>query len=267
MKIRYFLWGVFFLLCSCHSALDRTFFAERYELDLKQLGIEELVSSQEMFLINHVVVRERDYLDYQLKGRTYGDILAMAKDFSENGMEVKSSFPDVKAPENLEVVISNEGSGYHENQQKLKFSATFTNSGKKDLALLDATFLVYGPFQDHIATAAYEINTKIKAGKSQKLFFLVDAITIRKNLLFGRNFSMGRLFMDDIITQSEIELGGAGITTSNVSNFDRLTLKEEYMIADFEFNYPQELKGTEWYEKDANGKATVLKPGLRHYPQ
>ena len=43
--------------------------------------------------------------------------------------------------------------------------------------------------------------------------------------------------------------------------------KEEYMIADFEFNYPQELKGTEWYEKDANGKATVLKPGLRHYPQ
>ena len=267
MKIHYFLWATLFFLCSCHSALDRTYISDRYELDLKQLGIEELVSAQEMFLINHTVLRERRYLDYLLTGKTYGDILALAKDMESNGMDVASVFPKVEMPDNLNVDIKNEGSGYHDSKQKLKFTATFTNTGSKDLALLDATFLIYGPFKDHISTTAYQINTKIKAGDSQKLFFLVDAKAMRKNLLFGRDFSMGRLFMDDIIIQSSIELGGAAVTTKNVNQFNTLTVKEEYMESDFEFSYPKELKGTEWYAKDANGKATELHPGLRYYPQ
>ena len=182
-------------------------------------------------------------------------------------MSASSTFPKVAMPENLKVDIKNEGSGYYDNKQKLKFTATFTNTGSKDLALLDATFLVYGPFKDHISTAAYQINTKIKAGDSQKLFFLVDAITMRKNLLFGRNFSMSRLFMDDIIIQASIDLGGAAVTTKNVNQFNTLKVKEEYMEADFEFSYPNELKGTAWYTKDANGKAQELHPGLRYYPQ
>jgi len=267
MKIHYFLWATLFLFCSCHSALDRTYIADRYELDLKQLGIEELVSAQEMFLINHVVVRERDYLGYQLAGKSYEDILAMGKEMAANGMEVASTFEEVDIPENLKVEIKNEGAGYYDNKQKLKFTATFTNTGDKDLALLDATFLVYGPFKDHISTTAYEINTKIKAGESQKLFFLVDATIMRKNLLFGRNWSMNRLFMDDIIIQASIDLGGAAVTTRNVNQFNTIQPKEEYMEADFEFNYPKELKGTDWYAKDANGKATELHPGLRYYPQ
>ena len=267
MNFRPFIILSLFIFSSCHSALDRTFIADRYALDLKQLGIEELVSAQEMFLINHVVVRERDYLDYSLKGMKYGDILAMAKDMSANGMAVKSSFPEVKPSENLKVDISNDGSGYYDQKQKLKFSATFTNTGKKDMALLDATFLVYGPFQDHIATVAFEINTKIKAGDSQKLFFLADAKVIRENLLFGRAFSLSRLFMDDILVQADIQLGGTGVTTNNVNNFDKLKIKDQYMEADKEFSYPRELKGTEWYEKDAKRKASVFKPGLRYYPQ
>jgi len=218
-------------------------------------------------LINHVVVRERDYLDYSLEGMKYGDILALAKDMSTNGMPIKSTFPDVKPTENLKVDISNDGSGYYEQKQKLKFSASFTNTGRKDIALLDATFLVYGPFQDHIATVAFEINTKIKAGDSQKLFFLADAKVIRENLLFGRAFSLARLFMDDILVQSDIQLGGTGVSTSNVNNFDKLKIKDQYMEPDKEFSYPRELKGTDWYEKDANGKAKVFKPGLRYYPQ
>jgi len=267
MKLHYFVWAALFLFCSCHSALDRTYIADRYELDLKQLGIEELVSAQEMFLINHVVLRERDYLDYELAGMPYSDILALGKDLQANGMSVSSTFPEVKMPKNLKVDIKNEGAGYYDNKQKLKFSATFTNTGSKDLALLDATFLVYGPFKDHIATTAYQINTKVKAGDKQKLFFLVDATTMRKNLLFGRNFSMGRLFMDDIIIQASIDLGGATVSTKNVNQFNTLDVKEQYVEPDYEFNYPKELKGTDWYTKDANGKATELHPGLRYYPQ
>lgn len=266
MKLNHILLGFFFLFSSCHSALDRRFIADRYELDLKQLGIEELISAQEMFLINHVVVRERDYLNYELKGMTYGDILAMAHDFKANGMEVESTFPAVEMPKDLDVKIKNEGYSYHEQKQKLKFAATFTNTGKNDIALRDATFLINGPFKDHIATTAYEINTKIKSGKSQKLFFLADAKVMRENMLFGRRFSLRRMFMDDVLTQASIELGGASVTSKNVNNYDRLKIKDQYMDADKEFSYPRELKGTDWYEKDANEKATVLKPGLRHYP-
>jgi len=267
MFYRNLLLGICFIFCSCQSALDRPFIADRYEQDLMQLGIEELVSAQEMFLINHVIVRERDYLDYQLKGKNFGDILAMAKDMSANGMTIKSSFPEVELSKDLQVKITNEGTGYHEQKKVLKFAAEFQNSGVKDLALQDASFLVYGPFQDHITTAAYQINTKIKAGKSQKLFFLVDAKNMRENMLFGRAFSVRKLFMDDIIIEADIQLGGLTVTKKNVNNYDKLKIKDQYMMADKEFSYPRELKGTEWYEKDANGKATLLKPGLRHYPQ
>ena len=231
------------------------------------MGIDQVASNQDMFYINHVIVRERSYLDYSVKGKTYAQLLAMGKDMAANGMKVQSEFPEVKLPDNLKANIKNEGPGYHENKKVLKFSVDFQNTSTKDLALLDATFLVYGPFKDHIATVAYEINTKIKKGKKQKLFFLVDAKTIRENILFGRDFSMGRLFMDDIILEADIQLGGASVTNKNVSNFDTFNAKGEYIIADKEFSYPRELTKGEWYEKDANGKATVLKPGLRHYPQ
>jgi len=247
--------------------LDSTYHPEFYEQNLQQMGIEKVVSNQEMFYINHVVVRERRYLDYSLKGKTYAQLLEMGKGFASNGMKVKSKFPDVEIPKDLKLTIKNEGSSYHENKKVMKFSAIFGNTGKKDIALRDATFLVYGPFKDHIATVAFEINTKIKRGKQQKLFFLVDAKTMRENILFGRDFSMGRLFMDDIIVEADIQLGGATVTTSNVGNYNKLNIKEEYLLADKEFSYPRELKGTEWYDKDANGKATVLRPGLRHYPQ
>ena len=267
MYFRIFVLAACALFCSCNSALDSTYHPDFYEQNLQQMGLEKIVSNQEMFYINHVVVRERSYLDYTLTGKSYTDILAMGKNMAANGMKVKSQFPAVQLPKDLKVTIKNEGSGYHENKKVLKFSVLFGNTGKKDLALKDATFLVYGPFQDHIATVAYEINTKIKKGDKQKLFFLVDAKTMRENILFGRDFSMSRLFMDDIIIEAAIELGGASITTSNTNNFDKLNTKEEYMVADKEFSYPRELKGTAWYEKDANGKATVLKPGLKHYPQ
>lgn len=267
MHFRLYIVAFCFILCSCNSVLDSTYLPEFYEDNLQQMGIDKVASNQDMFYINHVIVRERSYLDYSVKGKSYAEILAMGKEMATNGMKVQSEFPEVKMPGNLKVTINNEGSGYHEKKKVLKFSATFQNTSTKDLALLDATFLVYGPFKDHIATVAYEINTKIKKGKKQKLFFLVDAKTIRENILFGRDFSMGRLFMDDIIIEADIQLGGASVTTKNVNNFDRLNAKEEYMVADKEFSYPRELKKGEWYEKDANGKATVLKPGLRHYPQ
>jgi len=267
MLNRIVFFGIVFIFCSCHSAIDRPFIAERYDQDLHQLGLEELVSNQEMFLINHVVLRERPYLDYDLKGKTYAEILAMGKDMSTNGMKIKSEFPAVEMPSNLSVKISNEGAGYNDQKKVLKFSAVFQNTGNKDLALQDASFLIYGPFQDHITTAAYEINTKIKKGESQTLFFLVDAKNMRENMLYGRPFSMGRLFMDDIIIQADIQLGSATVTSRNVNNYDKLNAKSEYMVADKEFSYPRELTKDEWYEKDANGKATVLRPGLRHYPQ
>ncbi len=247
--------------------MDSTYLPDFYEDNLKQMGIDNAASNQDMFYINHVIVRERSYLDYSVIGKTYADILTMGKEMASNGMKVKSVFPEVKMPDNVKVSIKNEGSGYHENKKVLKFSAIFQNTGDKDIALLDATFLVYGPFKDHIATVAYEINTKIKKGKKQKLFFMADAKTIRENILFGRDFSMARLFMDDILIEADIQLGGVSVTEKNINNFDRLNVKEEYMVADKEFSYPRELVKGEWYVKDANGKATVLKPGLRHYPQ
>lgn len=267
MLFRLFVLAFSVVLCSCNSVLDSTYLPDFYEDNLKQMGIDKVASNQDMFYINHVIVRERSYLDYSVKGKSYAQILAMGKDMAANGMKVKSEFPAVKMPENLQVKIKNEGSGYHENKKVLKFSASFQNTGTKDIALLDATFLVYGPFKDHIATVAYEINTRIKKNKQQKLFFMVDAKTMRENILFGRDFSMARLFMDDIIIEADIQLGGASVSTRNVNNFNSLIAKEEYMVADKEFSYPRELKKGEWYEKDANGKATVLKPGLRHYPQ
>jgi len=267
MLSRIIFLGIVFLLCSCHSAIDRPFIAERYEEDLSQLGLEQLVSGQEMFLINHTVLRERSYLDYELKGKTFADILAIGKDMAANGMKVKSEFPPVDLPTNLSVKISNEGAGYYEQKKVLKFSAIFQNTGDKDLALRDASFLVYGPFQDHITTAAFQINTKIRRGESQTLFFLVDAKNMRENMLYGRSFSMGKLFLDDVITQADIQLGGATVTTDNINNYNSLDIKSEYLPADKEFSYPRELTKGEWYEKDANGKAIVLKPGLRHYPQ
>ena len=267
MLFRLFVLTFCVVLCSCNSVLDSTYLPDFYEDNLQQMGIDKVASNQDMFYINHVIARERSYLDYSVKGKSYAEILAMGKDMARNGMKVKSEFPKVEMPSNLNVVIKNEGSGYHENKKVLKFSANFQNTGSKDLALLDATFLVFGPFQDHIATTAYEINTKIKKGKQQKLFFLVDAKTMRENILFGRDFGLGRLFMDDIIVEADIQLGGASVTTKNLNNFNRLKAKEEYMVADKEFSYPRELTKGEWYEKDANGKATVLKPGLRHYPQ
>ena len=267
MDIRFLIVGLCFIFCSCNTALDRPYHANLYEQDLKQLGIEQVVSNQEMFLINHVILRERTYLDYTVKGKSYADILALGKDMAANGMKVKSIFPYAEAPEDLDVTISNEGSSYNENKKVLKFTAVFKNTSTQPIALLDASFLVYGPFKEHITTAAYEINTRIDAGKSEKLFFLVDAKNMRENLLFGRDFSMARLFMDDIIIQADIQLGGASVTSKNVNSFNTFNSKEEYILADKEFSYPRELKGTDWYEKDANGKATVFKPGLKHYPQ
>jgi len=73
--------------------------------------------------------------------------------------------------------------------------------------------------------------------------------------------------MDDIIIQASIDLGGATVTTKNVNQYNTLQVKEQYMEADMEFSYPKELKDTDWYTKDANGKATELHPGLRYYPQ
>ena len=73
--------------------------------------------------------------------------------------------------------------------------------------------------------------------------------------------------MDDIIIQASIDLGGATVTTKNVNQYNTLQVKEQYMEADMEFSYPKELKDTDWYTKDANGKSTELHPGLRYYPQ
>jgi len=101
-----FVFSTFFMSCE-KSVLDKPFNPILYKTEFGQFFKDPTISNKDAFLINYSIIRQRDYLGYEVEGKTYGEILDMAKAFNKNGMPINETYDDEEFQDDLEVSISN----------------------------------------------------------------------------------------------------------------------------------------------------------------
>jgi len=149
---------IFFLSCGSGSMLDKSFTYEYYEkLDYKKLLIAEDVSENDLFLIHYTIVRQRDYFNYTVEGKTYREILEMAKGFEKDGFPVEIKMNDNGQQDLIQVAAVPEGEGFARKGSNSKsilktfnFKCSFDNPNKEEIVLLNSSFIINGPFGDHV---------------------------------------------------------------------------------------------------------------------
>lgn len=263
------------LAASCSlftSTLDKPFNKQTYRLYLERMLNKEEITQEEMFLINYAVVRQRDYYNYQIEGKTYREILAMARDFQQNGLPVKSSFTWNGQRDFLKATaLEAEGAGYIREKEKssilykvLDFYATLQNTTSEDIALLNVTFLIFGPFKDHLATVGYEINCLLPAGLDQRFNFVADGLNIRNNALFNGDPELSNLIVDQLFSYVEVRIGGYTLTT-RTRHFKQCILNQARFEPKESLDYAEAFTSTSWIERGPDGNAVELHLGNAHF--
>ncbi len=252
------------ILMSCEkSVLDKPFNPILYKAEFAQFFSDKNITNQDAFLINYAIIRQRDYLGYEIEGKTYREILQQAKGFYQTGLPVKETYDEVEAQEALEVKISDIKSTFLEKSQtstakikNLKFKVTYTNVSDQDVALNIATFIINGPFKQHLMTAGYETNCKIVAGETMVVNYVVNSKKIRDNLFYGKTNTITRLMIDDIIDNMEIKLGGLKLD-KNTKYYDECFI-EDLVVEPFQLsNYKEMYPDKNFNAKMVNGVQTV----------
>lgn len=236
---------VFFTSCQ-HSILDKQFYADYYEADYTQFITDPEVSNDEAFLINYTIMRQREYFGYDLKEKTYGELLALGKEFEKNGIKVNQTYDGKDVFKTIKPKITFQEISYIEkaNNAKrkakyLKFSCLFENISAQNQAINTITFVVNGPFGQHLMTAGYEINCKLVPGEKQTLHFIVNAKQMRNNLFFEKPHKLRRTLIDDIIRKAKIEI--TGISIDKDSKFYDECLMSGYVLEPFKLSNYKEM--------------------------
>lgn len=267
----YFLFLSTALACNSDGMLGQPFNRETYVDDLYFMLQKQQAGQEEVFNITYAVVRHRDYLNYQLEGKTYGEILQMAQTFRREGLPVEQTFDRNGEQDAVTATVRNEGPAFTRKdgsrtrlEKKLRFTVDYTNTSDEDLILLSTTFLFYGPFQDYLTSSAYQLNCLLEPGQRKTVNFLAEATNIRDNLLAGGDYGIAMLSMDSLLTNMDIRIGG--ISTTEDTRFfrdcrfggARLHPVKNY-VAKEEFDPAGQVT------RDASGRATSINWGKAHY--
>lgn len=261
-----YLFLLFFaaFLGSCdHSVLDKPFYADYYEGDFPQLVQEKKLTHDDVFLINYTITRQRDYFGYDLETKPYGEILKMAQEFKEKGMGVEQVFDKVETQEFLKAKTTEPDIAYIEKEgnskrkvKYVKFSCLYENISDKDVALNYTTFIVNGPFKQHIATVGYETNCKIPAKSKQMIHYIVNGKDIRNSLRFGRANKVKRMMMDDVMVNVDFKIGGIIVDDKDASLYDGCFMSgsviEPFKVSNYKKMFPEGIK-----PETVNGKPTI----------
>lgn len=270
------LFSVCFLLvlllnsCQFQTVLDDTFSQATYPRDYVKLQDLESISMEDLFYINYAIVRQRDYYNYQIEGKTYREILEMAKTFRQNGLPVEEQYHRNGQQDILILKPESEGMGMIRKGESsrlkkvLNFSCSFENTTNRDVVIASVTFLLKGPFKDHLSTVGYELNCIVNKGQKIDILFFADASNITRNLLFNRPFKAPYTWIDEILYDMTVEVGGATVEleTAHFKDCMHYSARIEPHQA---MVYKDALEGTEWQLRDANGQVTALKLGNSHF--
>jgi hypothetical protein len=254
----------FFLLVSCSSSsLDETFNPNLYNGYYQKILKNKEASISDLFLMNYAVLRQRDYYDYTVEDKTYSEIIAQAKMFSQQGLPVEYVYETPTAPTGISLDIGVEGSSTIRpklNGSRLirvaRFSVGFENTTDQDIALLNASFIVKGPFQDYITTAGYEVNCKVEAGETLRIGFFIDARVIRDNIVYGQHYEVDQIDMETLLAGLTIELGGLSINKST-TYFDRCIDTEARREPFRTISFAEDLEERDWIQRE-DGNTRLL---------
>lgn len=257
-----FIFSTFLMSCD-KSVLDKPFNPLLYKTEFTQFFSDENITNNDAFLINYSIIRQRDYLEYEVEGKTYREILQMAKGFNQLGIPVKEIYDEVETQDALEVKISHIKSTFLNKSEtstakikNLKFKVTYKNVSDKDVALNLATFIINGPFKQHLMTAGYETNCKILAGETMVVNYVVNSKKIRTNLFYGKTNKIKRLMIDDIIKNLDIQVGG--LVIDKKSKYYEECFIEDLVVEPFQLsNYKEMYPDKNFNAKMINGVQTV----------
>lgn len=262
---------MFLFACGAKTMLDQPFNRETYDDDLLFMLQKQQVSQDELFDIVYAIVRRREYFNYEIEGKTYREILSMARDFRRDGLPVREVFNRNGEQEAVVVEVENEGAAFVRKpgsktrlEKKLKFAAEYVNQSDKPVVLLSTTFHFNGPFHDHLSHSAYQLNCLLEPGQRKRINFIAEAANIRDNLIFGSAFDVRLLSVDSLFSNLTITVGGNSITQDtryhDACRFGsaRVDPARDYLMKD-EFNAEEQI------ERDQNGRATAIRMGNAHF--
>ena len=252
---------VFLFSCEQHI-LDKPFYAVNYDKDFSDLSRDSKVKMEDLFLMNYSITRHRDYFDYEVKGIPYLEIIKQARELKEKGIGVVQKFDESPLPTSISASISNIKRAVIPKKNRpsrkvkhLKFSCTFTNTTSSNIAINYATFIINGPFGQHLMTAGYETNCMIPAGESQRMHFVMEAKKIRSNLFFEKSNDVTRLMFDDLFEKFQVEIGGielADDATNYNECFANSMVREPFAYSNYKELFPDGIK-----VEEIDGKPTV----------
>jgi len=241
------------LFLSCEkSILDKPFYADYYDADFQQFIKDPMISNEDAFTITYTIIRQRDYFGYTTDKKTYGEILTMGREFKEKGIQVKEIYQEAEPQEVLDIKIEDpfivvipKKNRPTRKVKHIKYRAKFTNTSSKDIALNYITFIVKGPFQQHIITAGFEVNCRIARNSIQTMDFVINGKDIRNNLRFGNKNGVKRMMMDDVFRRLDVQVGGLSYENSN-RFFDNCyrgdNVIEPFVTSDYKKMYPDGIK-------------------------
>lgn len=248
MYYRFLLLSTFLLLISCsQSSLDQPYQSKTYKEDFKEMILDEQVDNHQLYLINYAIMRDRTYIDYSVEGKTYGEILDLAKGFKNKGWPVKETLNPAQEQNILSVSVKNDGIGLMRKGQgskmakTLNFSANYQNNSENEVVLRSSTFIIRGPFKDHVATAAFEINCLIPPKEKLEADFIIDAKKISPAFTYKAKPYPAYLMIDSLLTNATIEIGGHTLT-KNTRFFETCDLDGSRIEVDSTFSYRKEFE-------------------------
>ncbi len=266
------LFASLMLIMACSSStLDTIFDPSLYKGYYLKMLKEKEIPTQDIFLLNYAILRQRDYYNYEVEGKTFGEILAQAKVFQEEGLPIKEEFEESETSDVISVTTSNDGFGLLQidkssyQKKMFRFNAKIKNNTAEAIAMEHATFLFHGPFKDHLSTAAFEINCFLPANGIVELGFMMDARSIYSNLVFDANYEVERVDIDNVLYNLNISLGGIELNTNaeRAINYDlckkTATRRAPYQV----FSYEDDL-AEDWIVNGEDGKVSLLKLGKAH---
>lgn len=251
--------------------LDQPFNRATYDDDLLFMLQKQQASQEEVFDIVYTVVRQREYFNYTIEGKTYREILAMAQDFRRNGLPVKEVFTRNGEQDAVVVEVENEGATFIRKpgsktrlEKKLKFAAEYTNQSDKPVILLSTTFHFEGPFRDHLSHAGYQLNCLLEPGQRKRINFIAEATNIRDNLLFGSAFDVRLLSVDSLFNSLTITTGGNSIT-HDIRYHDACRFGSARVEPVKSYSMKDQFSTEQQIERDEDGQATVINMGNAHF--
>lgn len=266
MKNLFYL--VLFLVACSSDVRDQAFDPNTYDHFLKKIYQSDQITDDEAFLVNYAVLRQRPYYQNSLEGMTYGEILDKAKTYQSEGLPIIETIENNSPKNEITITVKNEGSGMVRTSpdskrmiKMLRFAATYTNPTDQELAIENSTFIVRGPFNEHITTLAYEINCRIPAGEKLSVFFVADSRNIRRNLLANNELKQSNIMFDQLVKQLTITTSGNTVSNKSRQFSDCLSdgaRREPF----YEFNYTKDFSQDKVTDKD--GKK-IIPLGKTHY--